>query len=179
MVWLDVKTTGRAGRRRRFFIKMASKEAWHRDINHAACELCSEKFTVTKRRHHCRACGIVACSVCTSGRLRMYGTDCQARVCDSCVSAISTNQVLDHLDSVPLPPGCEIDKKSFCFVDEGNDKDIERKWPRDSTYSFDSLVDAQVDTVHVASHSAPATPRSCVRSTSCVRSGSCIPRSAS
>eukprot|EP01156_Anaeramoeba_ignava_P021297 Anaeramoba_ignava/c18686_g2_i1.p1 GENE.c18686_g2_i1~~c18686_g2_i1.p1 ORF type:complete len:169 (-),score=42.66 c18686_g2_i1:161-667(-) len=32
------------------------------------CFICGIKFTVFRRRHHCRKCGLVACNYCTSHR---------------------------------------------------------------------------------------------------------------
>ena len=37
------------------------------------CLLCTEKFTYTNRRHHCRACGVLCCDDCSTKRLRMSG----------------------------------------------------------------------------------------------------------
>merc|ERR1712129_11385 len=33
--------------------------------NSKACEICSTKFTLITRRHHCRACGSCVCSRCS------------------------------------------------------------------------------------------------------------------
>ena len=38
---------------------------WVANSTRSACMLCDEKFTATKRRHHCRHCGRVCCSTCS------------------------------------------------------------------------------------------------------------------
>ena len=42
---------------------------WLPDADADACMKCSMRFTFRKRRHHCRACGLVFCSTCCSSRL--------------------------------------------------------------------------------------------------------------
>ena len=37
---------------------------WLPDSSVSMCQLCSVQFTVTRRRHHCRACGMVSKYVC-------------------------------------------------------------------------------------------------------------------
>lgn len=48
------------------------KEAplWIPDADATSCLHCDSKFTVLKRRHHCRACGLVLCSKCCNLRFR-------------------------------------------------------------------------------------------------------------
>jgi hypothetical protein len=37
---------------------------WSPDREHTSCEICTIKFTVWRRRHHCRRCGKCVCSAC-------------------------------------------------------------------------------------------------------------------
>ncbi|KAG5318518.1 ZFYV9 protein, partial [Pseudoatta argentina] len=47
--------------------------------------LCDVKFTVLKRRHHCRACGKVLCNKCCNMKYRLeYQGNIDSRVCVSC-----------------------------------------------------------------------------------------------
>lgn len=63
---------------------------WLPDSAVSMCQLCSVQFTVTRRRHHCRACGQIFCSDCSSylAPLR-YKSDKLGRVCQSCYESIS------------------------------------------------------------------------------------------
>ncbi|XP_021342255.1 uncharacterized protein LOC110442795 isoform X2 [Mizuhopecten yessoensis] len=58
---------------------------WIPDAEAPLCMGCEAKFTFTKRRHHCRACGKVFCSTCCNLRSRLeYMENKEARVCLSC-----------------------------------------------------------------------------------------------
>jgi hypothetical protein len=63
---------------------------WLPDSAVSMCQLCSVQFTVTRRRHHCRACGQIFCSDCSSylAPLR-YKNDKLGRVCQSCYESIT------------------------------------------------------------------------------------------
>jgi len=49
-----------------------------------ACQICKTKFTLIRRRHHCRKCGRVVCGPCSTGRIPDV-KDQQIRVCDKCI----------------------------------------------------------------------------------------------
>jgi hypothetical protein len=58
---------------------------WIPDSGVSMCQLCTDNFTFTKRRHHCRACGKVVCSDCSPYKLPIaYDDDKEGRVCTSC-----------------------------------------------------------------------------------------------
>ncbi|XP_033219235.1 zinc finger FYVE domain-containing protein 16 isoform X2 [Belonocnema kinseyi] len=58
---------------------------WIPDSDAPNCMLCDVKFTVIKRRHHCRACGKVLCSKCCSMKYRLeYQGNIDSRVCLPC-----------------------------------------------------------------------------------------------
>ncbi|XP_071377019.1 zinc finger FYVE domain-containing protein 9-like, partial [Centroberyx affinis] len=62
---------------------------WVPDSQAPVCMKCDVKFTFTKRRHHCRACGKVFCAACCSLKCRlMYMDRKEARVCVTCHSAL-------------------------------------------------------------------------------------------
>ncbi|XP_010783464.1 zinc finger FYVE domain-containing protein 9, partial [Notothenia coriiceps] len=64
---------------------------WVPDSQAPVCMKCDVKFTFTKRRHHCRACGKVFCAACCSLKCRlMYMDRKEARVCVTCHSALTS-----------------------------------------------------------------------------------------
>lgn len=65
------------------------------------CLLCVEKFTFGNRKHHCRACGILCCLMCSSKRLPLHHSATSTssssqkpksssdnRVCDGCFNSL-------------------------------------------------------------------------------------------
>lgn len=58
---------------------------WMLDEEAPVCCICSSKFSVLARRHHCRSCGVVVCSKCSpkSTNLELWGSKPQ-RVCIRC-----------------------------------------------------------------------------------------------
>ncbi|XP_061922468.1 FYVE, RhoGEF and PH domain-containing protein 2-like isoform X1 [Entelurus aequoreus] len=86
--------------------KMASKEIqaqeqtaelgrraprWVRDHQVTVCKTCSESFNaLTRRRHHCRACGCVVCWRCSDHKVALeYDGYKLNKVCKSCFSVLS------------------------------------------------------------------------------------------
>ena len=57
---------------------------WVPDSDAPQCSGCNIKFTFTKRRHHCRACGKVFCNSCCSLRFFLEFLNAVARVCITC-----------------------------------------------------------------------------------------------
>uniref|UniRef100_T1JLM4 FYVE, RhoGEF and PH domain-containing protein 6 n=1 Tax=Strigamia maritima TaxID=126957 RepID=T1JLM4_STRMM len=58
---------------------------WIPDSRVTMCQSCIMPFTVTFRRHHCRACGKVVCATCSANRAPLQYLKFQsARVCDEC-----------------------------------------------------------------------------------------------
>ncbi|XP_051930214.1 zinc finger FYVE domain-containing protein 9 [Hippocampus zosterae] len=58
---------------------------WIPDAEALLCMKCGVKFTFTKRRHHCRACGKVFCALCSGLKFRLTHLDGkEGRVCVSC-----------------------------------------------------------------------------------------------
>ncbi|KAF7659674.1 hypothetical protein LDENG_00294410 [Lucifuga dentata] len=62
---------------------------WVPDAQAQVCMKCGVKFTFTKRRHHCRACGKVFCALCSNLKFRLIHLDGkEGRVCVSCHSTL-------------------------------------------------------------------------------------------
>ncbi|KAK2907780.1 zinc finger FYVE domain-containing protein 9 isoform X1 [Channa argus] len=62
---------------------------WVPDAQAQVCMKCGVKFTFTKRRHHCRACGRVFCALCSNLKFKLTHLDGkEGRVCISCHSTL-------------------------------------------------------------------------------------------
>ncbi|XP_056597892.1 zinc finger FYVE domain-containing protein 9 isoform X2 [Triplophysa dalaica] len=71
---------------------------WVPDSHAPICMKCEVKFTFTKRRHHCRACGKVFCAACCSLKSRlMYMDRKEARVCVTCHRALMNAQAWENM----------------------------------------------------------------------------------
>lgn len=80
---------------------------WVPDADAPCCMQCDFKFTVLKRRHHCRACGKVLCSKCCSEKAHLEYINAEARVCVSCKSiltkAVGSSVSLERTNLHPNP----------------------------------------------------------------------------
>ncbi|XP_072257369.1 FYVE, RhoGEF and PH domain-containing protein 6 [Pyxicephalus adspersus] len=58
---------------------------WIPDGRATMCMICTSEFTLTYRRHHCRACGKIVCQACSTNKYSLeYLKYHLARVCDLC-----------------------------------------------------------------------------------------------
>ncbi|NWT05343.1 ZFY16 protein, partial [Mionectes macconnelli] len=62
---------------------------WVPDSEAPNCMNCQVKFTFTKRRHHCRACGKVFCGNCCKRKCKLQYMEKEARVCTGCYDDIN------------------------------------------------------------------------------------------
>ncbi|XP_078046418.1 smad anchor for receptor activation isoform X4 [Augochlora pura] len=63
---------------------------WVPDSDAPSCMFCDVKFTVLKRRHHCRACGKVLCNKCCNMKYKLeYQGNIDSRVCVSCYQLLT------------------------------------------------------------------------------------------
>lgn len=51
------------------------RNGWEKDDKATICQLCSDAFNLTNRRHHCRACGVLCCDKCSSKRMQLTMKD--------------------------------------------------------------------------------------------------------
>ncbi|XP_031627102.1 zinc finger FYVE domain-containing protein 9 isoform X2 [Contarinia nasturtii] len=66
---------------------------WVPDNMTVFCMQCNQKFSFIKRRHHCRACGLVLCSACCSLKAKLeYLGDVEARICIQCDILLNQNR---------------------------------------------------------------------------------------
>ncbi|KAI0882262.1 uncharacterized protein GGS22DRAFT_49737 [Annulohypoxylon maeteangense] len=73
--------------------QVLSKDFWMADETCKECFLCGAPFTAFRRKHHCRTCGCIFDSGCTSiiGGQR-FGVQGTLRVCNPCLSIIVQRQ---------------------------------------------------------------------------------------
>uniref|UniRef100_A0A3B1K790 Zinc finger, FYVE domain containing 16 n=1 Tax=Astyanax mexicanus TaxID=7994 RepID=A0A3B1K790_ASTMX len=76
---------------------------WVPDSEAPNCMKCGQKFTFTKRRHHCRACGKVYCAICCNRKCRLKYLEKEARVCVVCYETIQKAQALERMMSPTGP----------------------------------------------------------------------------
>lgn len=80
------------------------KPFWVPDTEASNCMHCDVKFTVIKRRHHCRACGKVLCSQCCNQKTRLPHLDNkEARVCQHCLAVLVRVQEWERLSNNNTP----------------------------------------------------------------------------
>eukprot|EP00698_Gefionella_okellyi_P000936 TRINITY_DN10814_c0_g1_i2.p1 TRINITY_DN10814_c0_g1~~TRINITY_DN10814_c0_g1_i2.p1 ORF type:complete len:375 (+),score=43.01 TRINITY_DN10814_c0_g1_i2:292-1416(+) len=93
---------------------MAAKSVWVKDSEAVVCMSCQSKFSVMRRRHHCRNCGNIFCSQCSSRTFACPqvggGLSSPQRVCDDCYSLLSGT------DSASMPR-----RSSIPSFDSGTD----------------------------------------------------------
>ncbi|KAJ9468978.1 Lateral signaling target protein 2-like protein [Diplonema papillatum] len=58
---------------------------WVDDEERKHCVACAERFTLTRRRHHCRACGDLFCSECCQAPSEPL----KERTCRACTKTLS------------------------------------------------------------------------------------------
>ncbi|XP_029288828.1 FYVE, RhoGEF and PH domain-containing protein 6-like [Cottoperca gobio] len=86
---------------------------WIPDPRTTMCMICTCVFTLTWRRHHCRACGKVVCQSCSSNKYCLeYLKNQMARVCDQCVPVL-LQQKSEQALSAAVSPG---NRATFTFT---------------------------------------------------------------
>ncbi|KAJ4286062.1 Mitochondrial distribution and morphology protein 12 [Kalmusia sp. IMI 367209] len=72
--------------------KLLGREYWMRDENAKDCFNCGDAFSTFRRKHHCRTCGQIFDSKCTSILAgKMFGQTLNVRVCKPCEDIIHGN----------------------------------------------------------------------------------------
>lgn len=73
-------------RHRVYLTEGGYRVGWLLDVSVTACMICSKKFGMFLRKHHCRSCGGVICYKCSRGRAVLQELDCtlRVRVCRDC-----------------------------------------------------------------------------------------------
>ncbi|XP_058267581.1 zinc finger FYVE domain-containing protein 16 isoform X5 [Hemibagrus wyckioides] len=73
---------------------------WVPDSEAPNCMKCGQKFTFTKRRHHCRACGKVYCAICCNRKCKLKYMEKEARVCVVCYETIQRDLLVEERPAV-------------------------------------------------------------------------------
>lgn len=60
---------------------------WKPDSTAKTCSICSKKFSLTTRRHHCRACGALCCAACSNHNITLPHFSSPVRACVNCAKA--------------------------------------------------------------------------------------------
>uniref|UniRef100_A0A3P9MC86 FYVE, RhoGEF and PH domain-containing protein 6 n=1 Tax=Oryzias latipes TaxID=8090 RepID=A0A3P9MC86_ORYLA len=77
---------------------------WIPDPRTTMCMICTSEFTLTWRRHHCRACGKVICQGCSSNKHYLQYMKKSDRVCDLCFQTLR-QQKCELDNTMSLSPG--------------------------------------------------------------------------
>ncbi|XP_042722134.1 zinc finger FYVE domain-containing protein 16 [Lagopus leucura] len=86
---------------------------WVPDSEAPNCMNCQVKFTFTKRRHHCRACGKVFCGGCCKRKCKLQYMEKEARVCTRCYDDINKAQAFERMMSPTGPaPNSSVSENS-------------------------------------------------------------------
>ncbi|KAA8580344.1 hypothetical protein FQN60_005879, partial [Etheostoma spectabile] len=94
------------------FISSSKAPIWIPDLRATMCMICTCEFTLTWRRHHCRACGRVVCQACSANKYYLeYLKNQPARVCDHCFVKLQENS--DRCASTSVSP---IKSGAFSFT---------------------------------------------------------------
>jgi hypothetical protein len=87
------------------------------------CTICACKFTMIRRRHHCRRCGILVCGPCSTKRICLKRrSNEKVRACDRCVSSIGTSsplrkskEMISSADGITVPGDNSVSPSSQDF----------------------------------------------------------------
>lgn len=88
---------------------------WIPDLRTTMCMICTCEFTLTWRRHHCRACGRVVCQTCSSNKCYLeYLKHQLARVCDHCYEKLQQKRD-NSVSPSSVSPGGRAGSSAFSF----------------------------------------------------------------
>ncbi|KAI9026204.1 hypothetical protein DFJ74DRAFT_663537 [Hyaloraphidium curvatum] len=70
---------------------LLSRRYWMSDESAKECYDCKQSFTAFNRRHHCRICGLIFCSKCSSNFVpgQPFGSERDVRACNYCANRLS------------------------------------------------------------------------------------------
>nr|VZI27783.1 unnamed protein product [Spirometra erinaceieuropaei] len=72
-------------------LQALSMAEWKSDADTGVCTQCSAPFGLSRRKHHCRNCGLIFCYECSAYRMTLPSSSKPLRVCEPC-----HNQLLER-----------------------------------------------------------------------------------
>lgn len=98
-------------KKRRYGIEplKSSHSKWKLDKYYDSCHKCRSKFSMIKRKHHCRSCGLIFCNDCCSNNHRYFNGE----------NGITCGYCLKLLDNYPIL--CESKDMKFYNIKEGDE----------------------------------------------------------
>jgi len=78
---------------------------WQPNEDFSECSDCQRPFTMTRRKHHCRACGHIYCGRCLGSRIVLpatYGYKSPQKVCENCYSRFTNTRVSRPFTQAPV-----------------------------------------------------------------------------
>lgn len=151
---------------------------WIPDSSSQACMQCDQKFTLVKRRHHCRACGLLLCSSCCSVKHFLHYLQSEGRICERChvilkmqaehqeqpASHPSPTNPSSYCSTIPVQQQVNANQQPpTVMVPSGV---LKRSGPRSTTERKSVMFSDGIrpgtdldDTVSAAPSSTPSTPR--------------------
>lgn len=77
---------------------------WIPDSMTNQCMHCDQKFSLIKRRHHCRACGLLLCSNCCNEKFFLHYLQAEGRICQPCHEILLKAQQQQQHEQQPKNP---------------------------------------------------------------------------
>ncbi|KAF0686622.1 Aste57867_21594 [Aphanomyces stellatus] len=96
---------------------------WVPDVKRRVCAVCERRFSTFVRKHHCRACGEVICSQCSSHRRVRDLTKSSlsvhtVRLCSDCISPVLVDTYPLSTDSAPVKSSMSLINSYSSDVDD-------------------------------------------------------------
>ncbi|RLN48713.1 hypothetical protein BBJ28_00001464 [Nothophytophthora sp. Chile5] len=110
-----------------------TSENWVRSRTRKCCIICQAGFSISRRKHHCRLCGDVACSKCSSVHQIKLGKagKCPFRICAHCEHGVAAEGSPSRLQpalrpreasrTTRTPPSPELQDPEMQDEDEGRE----------------------------------------------------------
>ncbi|XP_016044934.1 zinc finger FYVE domain-containing protein 26 isoform X2 [Erinaceus europaeus] len=95
-----------------------ARHQWVPDETESICMVCCrEHFTMFNRRHHCRRCGRLVCSSCSTKKMVVEGCrENPARVCDQCYSYYNKDVPEESPEQSEAPDSCKSGSPPYSAV---------------------------------------------------------------
>ncbi|EUB57025.1 RUN and FYVE domain-containing protein 2 [Echinococcus granulosus] len=65
-------------------VRLLATARWTSDSDVDACALCASPFSFSRRKHHCRNCGLIFCQECSAFKMSLPSSSKPVRVCETC-----------------------------------------------------------------------------------------------